>query len=174
MRTPTTAGVLTALLTLTLVSGCRGEGGDPFGAPAEPPDSPELRTVPLRVAEQGQATLAFVPVTIDGHGPYRFALDTGASRSLVDTQVADEVGLRRTGERQRVAGLVGEERVPIAAVQRWQAGDVPLGSAEIAVTELPGPERGQGLQGLLGSDLLSRFDYVVVDYDDGELRLPPE
>ncbi len=38
--------------------------------------------------------------------------------------------------------------------------------------DLPSPPHGQGLQGLPGSNVLSGFDYVVVDYDDQRLGLP--
>jgi hypothetical protein len=50
---------------------------------------------------------------------------------------------------------------------------VQLERGDVAVLDLPEPEQGRGLQGLLGSDVLSRFDYVVVDYDDRRVGLPP-
>jgi predicted aspartyl protease len=108
-----------------------------------------------------------------GVGPVAFALDTGASNTVVDLQVADQLGLERTGRRQQVTGVVGQQVVEIARVDRWQLGDVPLDPGDVAVLDLPDPEQGRGLQGLIGSDVLSRFDYVVVDYDDRRLGLPP-
>ena len=47
--------------------------------------------VALKVLRHGKQVIALVPVTINGHGPYTFALDTGASQSLVDSSVAKEL-----------------------------------------------------------------------------------
>src|SRR4051794_39998718 len=38
--------------------------------------------------------LLFVPVTIQGKGPYVFAIDTDAPTSIVDDQVVEDAGLR--------------------------------------------------------------------------------
>jgi predicted aspartyl protease len=65
-------------------------------APAEEPadpDSAELE-VELVIAEgPGDSTLAFVPVFIDDEGPFRFALDTGASDTAVHLPLAEDLGL---------------------------------------------------------------------------------
>ncbi|HWM03032.1 MAG TPA: hypothetical protein VNP92_11940 [Actinophytocola sp.] len=39
--------------------------------------------------------------------------------------------------------------------------------------DLPEPRHGPGIEGLLGSDVLSRFGCVVVDYANQQLELPP-
>ena len=144
-------------------------------APATVPPGPDtLRTVPMRVLQSGASTIAFVQVTIQGQGPFQFAVDTGASNTVVDTQVADQLHLQVTGQRRQVTGVVGQESVPIARVDRWQLGDVQLPPGDVAVVDLPDVQHGGGgLQGLIGSDVLSRFAYVVVDYDDQRLGLPP-
>lgn len=165
------------VVTLPALGGCvvgvsGPEPRPPAPAPA-PPGPDELRTVPLRVLEAGDSTIAFVPVMIGGQGPFLFALDTGASNTVVDVEVADQVGLERTGEQRDVTGVVGQQSVPLARVEQWQLGDVGLPATDIALLDLPNPPQGQGLQGLLGSDVLSGFDYVVVDYDDQRLGLPP-
>lgn len=69
--------------------------------------------------------------------------------------------------------MVGQQVVEMARVDQWQLGDVQLEPGDVAVLDLPDAEQGRGLQGLIGSDVLSRFDYVVVDYDDRRLGLPP-
>ena len=53
--------------------------------------------VPLQVMKQGKQVLALVPVKINGAGPYTFALDTGASRSLVDSQLAAKLHVKKVG-----------------------------------------------------------------------------
>ncbi|KOV52045.1 hypothetical protein ADL00_38425 [Streptomyces sp. AS58] len=122
--------------------------------------------------EQGGRTLAFVPVIIEGRGPFWFALDTGASTSVVDEDVADRVGLERTGERRSVSGILGTGEVPVARVDRWEVGDIRLDPGEVTVIDLGPPRGGGGIQGLLGSDVLSAFGSITVDYDDGVLTIP--
>ncbi|MEU9734844.1 retropepsin-like aspartic protease [Streptomyces sp. NPDC048002] len=127
--------------------------------------------VPLRVVEQGGRTLAFVPVSIEGQGPFSFALDTGASTSVVDDDVADRVGLERTGERRPVSGVIGSGEVPVARVDRWEVGEIRLDPGEVTVIDLGTPGGGRGIQGLLGSDVLSDFGSITVDYDEGVLTV---
>ncbi len=159
-----------ACLTALLLNGCVERIDDDSGDAGRSPAA--TREVPLRVVEGGGRTLAFVPVSIDGEGPYMFALDTGASTSVVDDDIADRLDLPRTGESRLVSGILGTGRVPVAEVDQWRLGDVRLDPGELAVIDI-GPPGSGGIQGLLGSDVLSEFGSITVDYDDGTLRLPP-
>ncbi|MBR8638851.1 retropepsin-like domain-containing protein [Streptomyces tuirus] len=166
--------LLAALVTplLFLSAGCvvvedRDDTGETRTSPGV------VREVPLRVVEQGGRTLAFVPVSFEDRGPYMFALDTGASTSVVDEDVADRIGLERTGERRTVSGILGTGEVPVARVDHWEVGELPLPAGEVTVIDLGPPRGGGGIEGLLGSDVLSDFGSITVDYDDGVLRIPP-
>lgn len=160
--------LLAALVAAPLLAGCVAveERDDPSAARTSASE------VPLRVVEQGGRTLAFVPVSIEGRGPFSFALDTGASTSVVDEDVADRVGLERTGERRPVSGVLGTGEVPVARVDQWEVGDIRLDPGEVTVIDLGPPRGGGGIQGLLGSDVLSDFGSITVDYDDGVLTVP--
>jgi hypothetical protein len=92
--------------------------------------------VAIKVLKQGTQVLALVPVRINGKGPYSFALDTGASQSLVDSQVASELRVQKTGQRQRFAGDV--ELLLVRAVSdgqryRGSVGDPPVVAALVRV-----------------------------------------
>jgi hypothetical protein len=50
-------------------------------------------------------------LTIGGQGPFLFALDTGASNTVVDVQVTDQVGLVRLVNSVRSARIGRAERV---------------------------------------------------------------
>ncbi|MFE7765356.1 retropepsin-like aspartic protease [Streptomyces sp. NPDC057438] len=160
-----------ATLAPLLLTGCvlYEDGDDPDGAETSPG---VVREVPLRVVEQNGRTLAFVPVSIEGEGPFMFALDTGASTSVVDEDVADRVGLDRTGERRSVSGILGTGQVPVAQVDQWEVGEVPIDPGEVTVIDLGPPRGGGGIQGLLGSDVLSDYGSITVDYDGGILKIP--
>jgi len=127
--------------------------------------------------------LAFAPVYINGDGPYQFAIDTGASKSVVDQSLATELDLPSAG----ISGGMlspqngGATSVSTVQVQNWRVGDITLDPATLVVTDLPSAQDqpglgrllggGQGLDGLLGSDILSGYGSVTLDYSDQLLTL---
>jgi hypothetical protein len=123
--------------------------------------------VAIKVVKHGKQVIALVPVTIDGHGPYTFALDTGASQSLVDSSVATQLQVKKTGATHKVAGVTSVARVAEIKVAHWSVGKVDLPATTVVEANLP----FGGVQGLLGSDMLSQFDVVTIDYAHGVLRL---
>ncbi|MHB1132729.1 MAG: retropepsin-like aspartic protease, partial [Chloroflexota bacterium] len=137
--------------------------------PGAPPPKVQLNgrvTIPLDVQTGFDGSvLVLVPVYIDGQGPYEFALDTGASRSLVDEDLADELNLRTVGRAQPVLGVFGAGEARLVAVDDWRLGEVDLPASRAVTLDLPGPSRGQGLRGLLGSDMLATFGAVTIDYE---------
>jgi predicted aspartyl protease len=148
-----------ALIAVLAVAGCGGGSA-----------KKELR-VEMQVVKQGKQVIALVPVTIDGHGPFTFALDTGASQSLVDTQIAKKLSVRKTGKHPRIAGISTVEKMATVKVKHWSVGGISLPAATIVAGNLPFGNADGGVQGLLGSDILSRFDVITIDYDHEVLRL---
>ncbi len=131
-------------------------------------------TVPLQIMSgSGGAVLAFVEVSIDNQGPFRFALDTGASNSVIDTRVAQQLNLPTTPAVGQVTGVASSERAQLARVDQWQVGDVQLPPANVVVLDLAQGSSGISFAGLLGSDMLSRYGSVLVDYDGKHLVLSP-
>lgn len=127
-------------------------------------------TVPIKVVTASNAALALVPVLIDGKGPFVFALDTGASRSLLDSNVAEQLGFSPKGH-HTTTGVSCTTQAQQIRVSRWSAGPVTLPADTLSVTDLGGSTSGGGLQGLLGSDVLSQYGTITVDYAGGELLL---
>lgn len=117
-----------------------------------------------------RSTLALVPITIDGKGPFTFALDTGASTSAINRQLAQKLGLSVVGRNRSVHGIAGFEHADIVRVQTWKAGGVRLAPSRIASLRLflGAPKAPSGL---LGSDVLSHFSSVCIDYRAETLRL---
>src|SRR3954463_11669772 len=91
----------------------------------------------LTVVKHGKQVIALVPVTINGKGPYTFALDTGASQSLVDSAVARELRVRPSGETHKVAGISRVTNVRSIAVKHWRVGKVRLPATTIVEENLP-------------------------------------
>ena len=149
----------------TLLAGCGGSSSSSSRPPLGQFD------VALKVLKHSNQVIALVPVTINGHGPYTFALDTGASQSLVDSQVAKELRVEKTGESHPVAGITNVTNVKTIEVKDWRVGKVKLPATTVVEANLPFGNADGGVQGLLGSDMLSSFDVVTIDYDHGVLKL---
>jgi len=159
---------LAALLIAALVvAGCGGSSR--MTKPTVGPDG--SLNVAIKVLKRGKQVIAVVPVTIDGKGPYTFAIDTGASQSLVDTSVAKELRVPTTGDKHPVAGITNVTNVKTLFVKHWSVGGVKLPATTIVETNLPFGNADGGVQGLLGSDMLSQFDVITIDYGRQMLRL---
>ncbi|GAB2746440.1 aspartyl protease family protein [Streptomyces bullii] len=159
-----TALGVAALLTAALATAC---------ADGEPGPATAAREVPLTVIERDGQTMVLAPVSIGGAGPFMFVLDTGASVSAVDDDLARQLDLPRTGERQPISGVVGQDTVPVVAIGGWELGDVRLDPADATVVDLDALRGGRPLQGLLGSDVLGDFGRITVDYEEEVLLLTP-
>lgn len=91
------------------------------------------------------------PVFIDGQGPYAFAIDTAANCSVVAEDLAESLGLRES-ERLMMHTLVGSEEVSAVTAPRISSGSLDRGPVRLALGKRAAIE---GLDGLLGSDLLA-------------------
>ncbi|HEU5256947.1 MAG TPA: retroviral-like aspartic protease family protein [Vicinamibacterales bacterium] len=116
--------------------------------------------VPLSSTQHGEVV---IPVFIEGQGPYRFILDTGSSHSAISETLATALGAAPVAKAP-VATAVGSI---LSAVVRLQ--EVEVGSAQVEsllATALPRDAAdwlGDGINGVLGQDFLSQFDYTL-DY----------
>ena len=155
---------LTVAAVLVL-AGCGGSSS------STPPTVHGQLLVNIKVIKHGRQVLALVPVTINGKGPYAFALDTGASQSLVDSQVAKALQVPTTGGKQRIAGVASISKVRSIRVRDWKVGKVKLPPTIVVEANLPFGNATSGVQGLLGSDMLSDFDVVTIDYAHSRLLL---
>ncbi len=122
------------------------------------------------VSGSGGSRLLIVPVFIGSHGPYDFALDTGAARSVVDSRVASQLRLPTTGREQTITGVSGTSEAIRVRISAWRVDTTALPDATILSLRLPG-SAGPTLSGLLGSDMLSQFRTVTIDYRDGTITL---
>ncbi len=107
-----------------------------------------------------------VDVALDDGRPLRLLLDTGATRSVLKPQVvARTPGAERLPQRVRIGTANG-----VVSASRYRLPGLTLGpfridAPELVVLDLEGLA---GVDGLLGLDLLGRFDYRI---DPGSGRL---
>jgi predicted aspartyl protease len=124
-------------------------------------------TVPIKVVKRGGNTLVIAPVTINGRS-LRFIVDTGAGVSVIGRRAAKRLRLPAAGRTVRVGGVFGLGTGQPVRLRTWRLGSVALPPLKILSADLGA--RGR-LVGLLGSDVLSRFGRVSIDYARGTLTL---
>jgi hypothetical protein len=91
----------------------------------------------------------WAPVMINGKGPFRLVLDTGASRSAITSEVADLVGITPDSSRSvLLRGVTGAVAVPTVRVDSFAVGDVILTSATLPIVA----DALGGAEGVLGTD----------------------
>jgi predicted aspartyl protease len=115
----------------------------------------------------------WAPVFINGRGPFRLVLDTGATHSAVTAMVAMALGIP-TGESPAVTlrGVTGAATVPTIHVDTLSVGDVAVDSPVLPIV----PDAMGGAEGILGSEGLAnkrifidfRHDQITIAYSRGE------
>lgn len=116
--------------------------------------------VPIRIDAQGGIT---VSVRVNEAGPFTFLLDTGASRSLISDDLAEDLGAPVVA-RSEVVTIGGSEMRVVVRLS-----SIVLASARVDAVlapVLPSAQlarAGRGVRGVLGQDFLSAFNYTL-DY----------
>ena len=125
------------------------------------------QTVSLRVFRSGGAVDETVLVYFGSRGPYRFILDTGASFTLIDRSVVDQLHLPIVGAPRTLSGIFGSGPARVVHVTTWRAEDVSLPAADVYTAK--GQFFNPFISGLLGSDVLSKFQSIIIDFEGGRL-----
>jgi predicted aspartyl protease len=127
----------------------------PPAGTAEPPlsevvvEAPEPRFVAKTTRDR--IGRIWAPVLIDGKGPFRLVLDTGANHSAVIPSTAAALGSPDAASATVVTGFTGSAVVPTIAVSRMEVGDLLLGPTTLPVV----PDVFGGAQGVLGNEGLA-------------------
>ncbi len=111
---------------------------------------------------------AAAKVIIHGRA-FAFLIDTGATKTLINPTIARRLHLKAVGKAHRFCGVTGCSTARRVRLSRWHIGDQPLPSILVAVSPIAGTG-GFGF-GLLGSDVLSKFGAVTIDYRNKTLTL---
>lgn len=150
-----------------------------------PPPSPESKAPPPEVIVEAPEprfvapTLRdrigriWAPVLINGQGPFRMVLDTGASDSAITAPVAEALGL--TPEPSHVVlvqGVAGSAIVPTVRVDTLTVGDLDITSIALPIVA----DALGGAQGVLGTagfadkriDIDFRHDRITIARSHGQ------
>ena len=128
-------------------------------------------------SDRDSATIAFdpdpdgavvVPVFVDHSGPFRFLVDTGSTGSAISDTVATELGLRPVAKAELVSAS-GRVMLPVVRLGRTAVGTAERDGLLASLVRSEDLDRlTAGVQGVLGQDFLSGFDYTL-DYRRGQL-----
>ncbi len=180
MMQRTVLGSLVALALVTLLASCSTSpqnGSVSFPKPTSGCAASSVSTpaISLGTIASVSATTLYVPVCVDGSGPYPFLLDTGASASIVDTQLAQQLKLHKSAPAQRTIGTGCTSTRSKVQVEKWSMGGMTLSPQSLLTGDLSGFGLGNTPAGILGSDVLSRFGAIRIDYRAQQLEvLAPE
>ncbi len=148
---------------------------EPPPPPASPPPRPAAVPEPLAEVVIQTTEPKFVaptrrdrigriwaPVLIDGKGPFRLVLDTGANRSAITARTAELLGNPPAQDGStRVTGFTGSAVVPTVHVQTMEVGDLLIGPADLPVlSDVFGGAQGVlGIEGLQGKRIYADFTH---------------
>jgi len=105
------------------------------------------------------------PVTVNGEGPFRFIVDTGANRSALSHDLAARLGLTPHGN-ENVHSVHGVSVAPLVNVDRLQYGEVSLNAAALPVlggNVLAGEDGLLGVDGMTGRRLRMDFERNCIE-----------
>ncbi len=109
----------------------------------------------------------WVPVEVDGKGPFRLVLDTGALRSAVTQEMATRLGLSQdVSAPVMLHGATGSAITPTIPVDTLQVGDLLLQPRSMpVVTDVFG-----GAEGLLGTEGLQDHR-IFIDFRNDHITI---
>jgi predicted aspartyl protease len=116
--------------------------------------------------------LILVPVFVEGKGPYEFILDTGASISLLSSELGRSLGVVVTGTEEGM-GAGGAVTIELGRIETLSIGATKVHDVEVGLTEelsRIGEVVKAKIDGDLGYNVLKHFQ-VTIDYGQNVLSL---
>ena len=126
--------------------------------------APERDTSAITTDTDTEKHLA-VTVRIDGNGPYRFVIDTGADRTVLATDVAAQLGLAFS-ENVMLEGVVRAVKAPTVTIRELSFGMIRYQSLVVPTL----PRSTLGADGYLGLDTLDGHR-VTFDFKNHTLQV---
>ena len=108
-----------------------------------------------------------VPVRINGQGPFRFIVDTGADHSTISPALVQLLGLKPESQPMLLQGITGSAQVSFVTVDRLQAGELTLAPTELPVVWA---DVMAGADGILGAAGLNQ-KALIIDFQRNRVAI---
>src|SRR5262245_6897939 len=154
-----------ALTSLTALASYGDEVTEPASTPQDIlVEAPEPRYVAPTLRDR--IGRVWAPVYINGQGPFRLVLDTGATGSAVIQSVATRIGAPVASAPLKLIGVTGSSHVSAIEVDSIEVGDLLLANRRLAIVE----DVFGGAEGVLGADGLGdkRID---IDFANDQISI---
>jgi predicted aspartyl protease len=116
--------------------------------------------------------LMVVSVSINNRGPFDFLIDTGTNTTLIDPELAKQLGLKPKDHLQ-LASLASATNVPRYYLQTFRVGPAAVSNQEALAMPLPQiTALDRNIRGVLGMNFLLHFSFCL-NYDRRTLELYP-
>jgi len=141
-----------------------------FSIPTEKPIA-RLKEGPVVIPFEYLSNEVVVRVTINNSQTLRFLVDTGATQSILDQEVAGTLGKFKPSNIAMTTGA-GSVKMNYMNLEKMTIGEVSLSNVPVAVTSLASFDHLIGARpaGLLGANVLKRF-LITFDYEKKQLVL---
>ena len=138
---------------------------EPAAAPPAMPQAEELPQIDELQLDRDRYERLTVPVTIDGQGPFRFFIDTGAQATVVTRAVTDALALEPSGRALLVA-MGSTETVDTVELDGLEFADRVFNGMVAPLLE----GRHIGADGILGLDSLQDLR-VAMDFKEDRIAV---
>ncbi len=109
----------------------------------------------------------WAPVLINGKGPYRLVLDTGATTSAIIPSVADKLGIPiHESSKLKLNGVTGAAMVSFVTAEQLEVGELLIQNVRLPVVA----DVFGGAEGVLGANGL-RDKRILIDFDRDLIRI---
>ncbi len=108
----------------------------------------------------------WAPVLINGKGPFRLVLDTGANSSAIIPAVADSLGLSPQATKVKLNGVTGSAMVPIVMAEQMEIGELLIQGVSLPIV----PDVFGGAEGVLGATGLVD-KRIFIDFGQDLIRI---
>jgi Aspartyl protease len=137
----------------------------PPSAVADEANNPALFATPTTRDHIGRV---MVPVMVNGRGPFRFVVDTGANHSTISPRLVGILGLKPAGDATvMVNGITGAAPVEFVTVDSLRAGDLAIERLDLPIVWAPVLAGADGILGAVGLSQKS----LIIDFERNRVEI---
>ena len=118
--------------------------------------------------------LVIVQCLVNEKGPFDFAIDTGASMTIISPEVARKTGISQMGKRAKAVGAHGRAEARLARIKSLEIDALSVTNLSVAIMSMSQINRAGRLHlgGIIGYNFLKRY-CLTIDYSTKSIYLKP-